>query len=88
MSFDTAVNVVARGVPLGEQVVLALLQLQDGPPSPMCPILSRRHGRPHASSGATQSCALMFHGNFQIVDSIGKILEPTFGVDVEPIEDQ
>jgi hypothetical protein len=36
---------------------------------------------------ATQSFALLLQGAFQTVDSISQILEPTLGVDVEPIED-
>jgi hypothetical protein len=35
------VNVVARGAPLGEWVVLALLRLQDAPFMAICPTLPR-----------------------------------------------
>ena len=53
----------------------------------MCPNPGAYGDSPHDPGLATQSCALMLHGDFQTVDSIGEILEPTFGVDVEPIED-
>ncbi len=39
------------------------------------------------SGFATRSFALLLQCGFQKVNSISQILEPTFGVDVEPIED-
>jgi len=42
---------------------------------------------PRGPGFAAQSFVLLLHCGFQIVDSISQILEPTFGVYIEPIED-
>ena len=43
----------------------------------------------HAGPGfVPHSFALLIYGGFQLVDSVGQILEPTCGVDIEPVENQ
>jgi len=44
-------------------------------------------GSPYTQVSLPQSCPLLPYGDSQFVDSIGEILESTFGVDVKPIED-